>query len=137
MPPTSLILVVEDNAPARESLAAVLLRAGYLVQPAADGRQALHLLATGPRPDLILLDMVMPGLDGWQFLERLRRLGSPAVPVLVTSGTTLSCGWAEAHGCQGFLPKPIEPDALLQEVQRCLGNTPAGGEESETSQPSG
>jgi putative two-component system response regulator len=121
-------LVVEDNAPTREGLAAVLLRAGYLAQPAADGRQALHELTTGPRPDLILLDLVMPGLDGWHFLERLRQLGPPAVPVIITSGTSLSGGWAEAHGCQGFLAKPIEPDLLLQEVQRCLGHMPVGSE---------
>jgi two-component system response regulator MprA len=127
-----LILIVDDNAPARESLAAVLRRAGYQVEVAADGREALHKVTSG-RPDLILLDMVMPGLDGWNFLERLRRLGPPEVPVLVTSGTSLSGGWAEAHGCQGFLPKPIEPDVLLQEVRRCTGHMPAG--EGETSPP--
>jgi CheY-like chemotaxis protein len=74
MATAALILVVEDNAPVRDGLAAVLLRAGFQVQPACDGRQALHLITTGPRPDLILLDMVMPGLDGWDFLERLPRL---------------------------------------------------------------
>ncbi len=119
-----LILVVEDNPALRELVSAVLVRAGYRVATAADGRQALHYLEAGPRPDLILLDMLMPGLDGWHFLERLRRLGPPQIPVVVTTGTCLCREWAEAHDCQGFVPKPVEPDALLGEVERCLGDQP-------------
>jgi two-component system cell cycle response regulator DivK len=124
MPEPALILVVEDNEPTRELVAAALEGAGYRVAPAADGREALHHLEGGPSPDLILLDMLMPGLDGWHFLERLRRLGPPRIPVVVTTGTCLCREWAEAHDCQGFVPKPVEPDALLREVRRCLGETP-------------
>src|SRR5262249_47645719 len=119
-PPT--ILVVEDDAVTREGLAALLGRAGYRVALAANGAEALHFLGAWPTPALILLDMLMPVLDGWHFLEALRRQApAPAVPVIVTTGTVLSREWARDHGCPGFLRKPIEPEALSEEIRRCLG----------------
>ncbi len=126
MPETARILVVEDNAVARELVSAILSRAGYRVTAAADGREALYRLLAGPRPDLILLDMMMPGLDGWHFLEQLRRLGPTRIPVIVTTGSGLSPEWVQAHDCQGLLPKPIEPEALLHEVGRWLSEKPLG-----------
>ena len=116
------VLVVEDNDATCEVLALLLGREGYGVVLTANGEDALHHLRAGPRPDLILLDMLMPVLDGWHFLERLRREGpEPPVPVLITTGTILTRQWAEDHGCCGFVRKPIEPQALLEEVRRCLG----------------
>ena len=95
---------------------------GYEVTAAADGQEALELLASGPAFDLILLDMLMPVLDGWHFLEALRRLVPPrSIPILIATGSNLTRQWAEGHGCAGFLRKPIETDALLVEVRRCLG----------------
>ena len=117
-----LILVVEDNDVAREGLAVVLRREGYGVLTAANGEEALSHLRAGPRPDLILLDMLMPVLDGWHFLERLKREGPESpVPIIITTSTILSPEWALANGCQGFLHKPIEGQTLLEEVRRCLG----------------
>jgi CheY-like chemotaxis protein len=114
------LLVVEDNDVSREGLAVVLRRAGYHVVPAANGEEALRLLKAGPPPDLILLDMLMPVLDGWHFLERLRRKG-PCPPVIVTTAAgVLSLEWAQDHGCAGFLRKPVETDELLAEGRRCL-----------------
>jgi CheY-like chemotaxis protein len=117
-----LILVVEDDDLARENLAAVLRREGFDIVSAANGEEAVEHLLGGPRPDLILLDMLMPIMDGWRFLERLR--DQPPVPVVVTTAAILTPEWAEAHGCQGILRKPIEPDRLLGEVRRCLGTAP-------------
>lgn len=113
------ILVVEDHAVAREGLAVLLRRAGYAVTMAANGQEALDLLAAGHAPDLILLDMLMPVLDGWHFLSQLRQRG-PLPPIVVTTGTILTREWAEANGCAGFLRKPVEEDALLAEVHHCL-----------------
>jgi CheY-like chemotaxis protein len=121
------ILVVEDNDVAREGLAVVLRREGYAVALAADGRQALDYLDANPAPDLILLDMLMPVLDGWAFLGLLRGRAD-RVPVVVTTGTVLSREWAADHGCAGFVKKPIEAGALLEEVRRCLGAGAAEGE---------
>src|SRR5207302_251010 len=111
----------EDSAPTREGLTVLLQQEGYRAIPAADGQEALSLIQSAPPPDLILLDMLMPVLDGWHFLERLRRDSpKPPIPVIVTTGTVLSREWAEAHGCAGFVKKPIEPEDLLAEIKRCL-----------------
>jgi CheY-like chemotaxis protein len=115
------LLVVEDNAVTREGLLAILRRSGYAVDLAGDGREALDYLDEHPPPDLILLDMLLPILDGWQFLEKLKKL-HPQVPVVVTTGTdAIGAEWAAAHGCAGFLRKPIELEPLLTEIRRCLG----------------
>src|SRR4051812_34834241 len=116
------LLVVEDNDEAREGLARFLRGHGYQVVLAADGEQALSCLRCSPRPDLILLDMLLPVLDGWHFLERVRQQqqgGQPPVPVVITTGTNLTREWALDHGCQGFIRKPIDTDRLLDEVRRC------------------
>jgi CheY-like chemotaxis protein len=107
------ILVVEDNPVASEQFAAVLAGQGYEVVAVRDGQAALEFLGANPPPDLILLDLGMPVLDGWQFLN-LRP--QPQVPVIVASSTT-----PELEGCAGFLCKPIEREELLAEVGRCLG----------------
>jgi CheY-like chemotaxis protein len=115
------LLVVEDNDVCREGLAVVLRRAGYRVIPATNGEEALRLLGDGAPPDLILLDMLMPVLDGWRFLEWLQRRGHRPPVIVVTGAGVLSREWAEAHGCAGFLRKPVETDDLLAVVWRCLG----------------
>jgi len=114
------ILIVEDNAAAREGFAHTLRRAGYNVATADDGEAALGMLRAGMVPDLLILDMLLPVLDGWHLLERLRKEGPP-VPVLVATGTILTPEWAADKGCRGLLRKPIDSEALLAEVRRCLG----------------
>jgi CheY-like chemotaxis protein len=116
-----LILVVEDNDVVREGFAVILRQEGHEVALAANGQQALDPLRRGPRPDLILLDMLMPVVDGWQFLQRFRPEGPEQPPVLVITSTILTREWARDHGCEGFLRKPVETEALLEEVRRCLG----------------
>ena len=115
------ILVVEDDPIAREGLNVILRRDGYEVVLAGNGEEALAALHR-QRPDLILLDMLMPVLDGWHFLQRVQEKALPAhTPVVVaTSSTVISREWAQAHGCAGFLRQPVEPDELLREVRRCL-----------------
>jgi CheY-like chemotaxis protein len=117
-PPT--LLVVEDDASQRVALAALLRGEGFAVATAANGREALDRLRAGPAPDLILLDMLMPVLDGWHFLKVLKDGPGASVPVIVTTGTILTRAWAVARGCAGFLHKPIDPDLLLVEIRRCL-----------------
>jgi CheY-like chemotaxis protein len=115
------VLLVEDNAVEREGLTLLLGRAGYTAAAVTNGREALDYLRGNPRPDVILLDMLMPVLDGWRFLEHLRELVPPVPPVIVTTATVLSREWAAAHGCAGFVRKPLDIDRLLEEVQRCVG----------------
>src|SRR5437764_11672865 len=96
------VLVVEDNDVSREWLAILLRREGYQVVALRNGQEALVFLAANPAPDLILLDMLMPVLDGWHFLEQLRKSGqAPPAPIVITTSTILTRDWASAHGCAG------------------------------------
>jgi CheY-like chemotaxis protein len=120
--PAKTLLVVEDNDSLREALAVLLQREGYDVVLAANGSQALGHLQASVAPDLILLDLFMPVLDGWKLLDLLRRQAPAApVPVIVTSASTDEARqWSEAHGCASFLPKPTDPAELLRELRRLL-----------------
>jgi CheY-like chemotaxis protein len=115
------LLIVEDNVETRDALSILLRQKDYRVIAVADGKQALDCLTAGMIPDLILLDMLLPILDGWNFLQRLERdfLSHP-IPIIITTGIILSPEWASANGCAGFLKKPVEPEKLFREVDRCL-----------------
>ncbi len=116
------ILVVEDDDLSREGVATSLRGEGHEVIPLCHGREALDYLEGNAAPNLILLDMLMPVLDGWHFLEQLRRkLFRPPIPVVLTTGTILTREWAASHGCAGCLRKPITAEELLAEVRCCLG----------------
>lgn len=115
-----IVLIVENDFAAREAMAAILKRRGYSPVTAKDGSVALALLAGWIDPDLIVLDMLMPGLDGWTFLDALRQSRHRKVPVIVVSGVDLSDEWAADHGCVGFLHKPIDGADLLEAVGRVL-----------------
>ncbi len=115
---TKALLVVEDDSTAREGMAAVLHAGGYTVDTVPHGEAALTHLRK-QKPDLILLDMLMPIMDGWKFLERFQRLDLD-IPIIVITGSILTLDWAKQHGCAGFLRKPIDVPELLAEVNRCL-----------------
>jgi CheY-like chemotaxis protein len=116
------IRIVEDNEVTREGLAAILRGEGYAVALAANGQAALDYLRDNPPLALVILDMLMPGLDGWGLLEELRRLERPpAVPILIVTATLLTGQWAIDHGCVGLVHKPVVPEELLAEVRRCVG----------------
>src|SRR5262245_20014691 len=109
------ILIVEDNEAALEGLTLVLRRAGCTVMAVTDGGATLALILGGILPDLVLLDMMTPGLDGWDFL--VERRGDPrlaAIPVaLHTSLGVASEEWAAGLGAIGLLRKPVQADRLL------------------------
>ncbi len=115
------ILLVEDDAALREALQGALQERGYRVEVAEEGEAALAWLQREPRPSLILLDLMMPGLNGWDFLSRRRIDPSlPAIPVVVISGQLLGPERDSVLPADGFVRKPIDMDELLAEVQRHL-----------------
>ena len=109
------ILVVEDDTDLADAMVDLLTEAGYRVMYAHDGAEALGVLKT-KTPDLILLDLMMPWMNGWEFLEhqaRDQRLS--AIPVLVLSALDRAEREIEAAG---FLRKPITAEQLLMAVDR-------------------
>lgn len=111
------ILVVDDQRTAQGIVCQILQDAGYAVESAVDGQQALEKIEAS-RPDLVILDLVMPVMDGWKVLERLRRTkGAP--PVVVLSGQ-LDRGRAMEAGAGASLPKPFTIEALLATCARVL-----------------
>jgi CheY-like chemotaxis protein len=113
------ILIVDDNPDARETLAIVLELAGYTVRQAENGKVALQMAVQG-RPALILLDLMMPVMSGWELLDALR--GDPslrAVPVVIVSAAT------SAPSGVPVLRKPVSVDQLLDTVCNSMGPSPA------------
>jgi CheY-like chemotaxis protein len=114
--PPRHVLVVEDDFDIREAMTMVLEDEGYVVGSAANGREALDLLATTPRPDVIVLDLMMPIMNGWEFLKALRADPSyEALNVVVVSAVPDGSAFAPV---QGVVPKPIDMDRLLATVRR-------------------
>jgi two-component system, OmpR family, response regulator CpxR len=107
---TATVLIVDDGADARESLAAVLGHHGYAVICASDGREAVELLDR-VTPDVVLLDVRMPRMDGRQFLAWFQQQDRLAkIPVIVMSGTD------SVPEAKVFLAKPANPLAVLAAV---------------------
>src|SRR5438876_11222583 len=89
------LLIIDDNDVEREGLAILLERSGFAILKAADGFQGLELLKA-KRPDLILLDMLMPNCDGWEFLKR-RDPGCESIPfVIITGSDSANSSWARS-----------------------------------------
>jgi CheY-like chemotaxis protein len=113
----STVLVVEDDPDAREAISEILRTEGHRPVEVADGREALKSLRGGLRPCLIILDMLMPGMDGWQFRRAQCADESLAkIPVVVVSGVRAARNSAMQGGAVAFLSKPVAPDALLLAV---------------------
>jgi two-component system cell cycle response regulator DivK len=116
------ILVIEDNALNLKLVRDVLEHAGYDVGSAATGELGVAAAATAP-PDLVLLDLQLPGIDGHETLRRLRAEVLPAsVPVVAVTALAMAEDRERASraGFDGYLEKPISPRALPGQVQRFL-----------------
>lgn len=116
------ILVVDDEPDIRMLVRMVLERAGHAVIEAANGNEALTALETS-HPDLMLLDMRMPGLDGWAVLERMRAENWFArIPVVVLSAHVDAAASRKAlqEGCSGYIGKPFRPQELVETVEKVL-----------------
>jgi CheY-like chemotaxis protein len=112
------ILIVEDDFDIREALTQILEEEGYPVRGAANGKEALEVAASGPTPSLILLDLMMPVMNGWQFrAEQLQNPRLASVPVLVISADPHVQPKAATLGVAGLLKKPVSLDDLLAAVK--------------------
>jgi two-component system, cell cycle response regulator DivK len=118
----ALIMLVDDYVDNREVYAHYLRFKGYRVEEAEDGLQALEK-AQRLRPDLIIMDLALPGLDGWEATRRLKAAEKTrAIPVIALTGHALE-GQAErarAAGCDDFVTKPCEPIQLEARIRTLL-----------------
>ena len=117
------ILVVEDNQLNRELIVDLLEAAGYAVLQADDGLGFLERVKR-ERPALVLLDIQLPGVDGFTLVRQLKAdAETRGIPVIVTTAYARAESRAQAlaAGCDGYLPKPLDTQELVQAVARLLG----------------
>jgi DNA-binding response OmpR family regulator len=117
------ILVIEDDDAARAGFGIILTKHGFAVSLAASAKDGLEYLQNHEPPNLIILDMLMRGMDGWQFLKQSDAQWSSVPVLIVTALPIASDEWARSLGACSWLAKPIEATALVARVQKCLGTT--------------
>jgi CheY-like chemotaxis protein len=118
-----LILVVDDYQDAREMYAEYLQFSGFRVAEARNGNEAVEQ-AFALKPDLILMDLSLPGMDGWEATRRLKAdEATRHIPIVALTGHALAGAseGAKRAGCDSFVTKPCLPDDLVVEVRRMLG----------------
>lgn len=114
---TEPILVIEDNDDVRDMMAVTLELEGHRVVTASNGREALHLLHHGVEPCMILLDLMMPVMNGWEFQKAVAREPQLRdIPIVVVSATGTD-GELDRTQAAVVLPKPIDVDRLLNVVE--------------------
>jgi excisionase family DNA binding protein len=119
---TPLVLVVDDDARLREFVRVNLEMDGFDVREAADAKEGLAALEE-ESPDLILLDVMMPGMDGWEMLRRVQEQhGVGTIPVIMFSGKVDEAGSERAaqHGAQAFIGKPFDPQSLIESTKQLI-----------------
>jgi DNA-binding response OmpR family regulator len=122
-----LVLVVDDDEDIRALLRLMLERAGYDVDDQPDGRSALRAFHTG-KHDLILLDVTMPELDGWEVLERIRDLSEVPVLMLTARDSESDRVRGLRGGADDYVTKPFDRDELLARVEAMLRRAPRADE---------
>jgi DNA-binding response OmpR family regulator len=126
------VLVVDDDDDIRTLVVELLQRAGLDVDQAGDGRAGLRAFHQSP-PDLVVLDVSMPGLDGWQTLERIRDLSDVPVMMLTARGAELERVRGLQAGADDYMVKPFGRQELVARVRALLRRARASGEERQES----
>ncbi len=122
--PRMRVLLVDDDATQRHMLTGMLAPLGFDVDEAASGREALDCVAR-LRPDVVLLDINMDGMDGWETARRLREFDGAPIPVLMVSANVFEnrSELLRTAGCAGFVPKPVMESELLDQLREALDLT--------------
>ena len=118
---SNVVLVVDDDPDILEALSEILEAEGFEIKRARNGKEALERLQP-EAPDLILLDLMMPVMDGWEFAQRMRQREPPIarIPLIVLSADRNVGSKATEIGAVGHLAKPFELNDLLEMVRRSL-----------------
>lgn len=116
------VLIIDDDEHVLALLAEVLTAEGYEVMGALDGAAAVGAIRH-QRPDVILLDLMMPVIDGWSFLELYRQLPGPHAPVIVITAAARAARRAVEGAVETVVPKPFSVDRVLSLVHRYTGRS--------------
>lgn len=117
------VLVVEDQKTQRELIVTLLRQEGFQVLEASDGDEALEMVRNGKIPDLVVMDIVMPRMNGYQLVRQLRSDPQTSkIPVLICSskGETFDKHWGLKQGADAYIVKPFEPQDLIGTVRHLL-----------------
>ena len=128
MPSPPRVLIVDDHADSREATAEFLQLSGFATELADGGEQALHLALSSP-PDAIVLDLAMPGLDGWATITRLGKdLRTRNVPIITLTALLLPREMEARllERCCAVFSKPCDPAALVVAIRRAIGQAAVG-----------
>ena len=124
-PQVNSVLVIDDFAPTREAVVMLLQMNGLDAVGAQSGHDALDLFQAGMRPCVVLLDLRMPGMDGWETYERMKAVPDLAeTPVVILSADTADDGRASQVGIREFLRKPIHARDLLDAIEKYCDRSP-------------
>jgi two-component system chemotaxis response regulator CheY len=121
----STIFIVDDSATILMSMEAILHKAGFTVAKAASGEDAVTQLNGGLKPQLIITDIHMPGMNGIDLIRKVRTMsGLQFLPILVVTTESQQAKRDEARAAKatGWLVKPVQPDDLLKVVKQILPN---------------
>src|SRR6185503_19260972 len=119
------VLIIEDEKLIIVSTQMVLEAAGFRVESAMNGEEGITR-ARGIKPDLVLLDIMMPGIDGWETLTRLKRdPETSGIPVIIFTAREHARGHQKSAemGAAGYFRKPFEPDELIELVEKHIGQS--------------
>ena len=116
-----LVMIIDDDRDVAEAIADALEDEGYGTAIAGHGAEALAVIANGARPQLLILDLMMPVMDGWEFRTRLEERGMGAIPVIVCTADGHASEKVAKLAAAGHLRKPPTLSALLELVQKTLG----------------
>jgi two-component system, cell cycle response regulator DivK len=117
------VLLVEDNEDNLVVYRTILEHVGFVVIEARDGEEGVSR-ARSERPDIILMDISIPKLDGWEATQRLKADGkTSAIPIIALTAHALEEDRLKAMraGCDGYLAKPVEPRRVVEEVEKFIG----------------
>ena len=118
------VLVIDDEEPVRQVASEILGYLGYSVVMAGSGEDGVKRVREGMRPDVVLLDVIMPGMNGFQTLRKLRET-EPDLPILICTGYSDRKA-AESlvnEGADGFVNKPYNIETLAKQIEKLHGET--------------
>jgi CheY-like chemotaxis protein len=117
---TALLLVVDDDEPTREALQEILEREGHRVVTASNGAEAIARMRQTPQPELVIMDLMMPVMDGWDLAALLRAEPAFADPPMIIVTAFGERALQRAPVATAYLSKPLKADRVIQEVARAL-----------------